>query len=94
MKPTTIFRRSALGAAALMTGWTLGGWIVPADTALTCQTFEGPTTVTQCVPQVDPDGNEIADLYEDGSAQYQSQWTWDSDTQQFSLLAPSNEVWT
>ncbi len=94
MKPTTIFRRSALGAAALMTGWTLAGWVMPADSALTCATFEGPTTVTQCVPQVDPDGNEIADLYEDGSAQYQSQWTWDSDDQQFSLLPPSEVMWT
>jgi hypothetical protein len=94
VKTTTIFRRSALGAAALMTGWTIGGWIVPADTALTCQTFEGPTTVTQCVPQVDPEGNEIADLYEDGSAQYQSQWTWDSDDQAFYLIPSKQEVWT
>lgn len=53
---------------------TVASEVAPESPALwgNCARFEGSRTVYACVPSFDPNGNEIADIYEDGSAIYQN----------------------
>lgn len=50
----------------------------------TCAQFAGSPDYMICVPEIAPDGNAVADIYEDGSASYESgAWTFDPDTHAF-----------